>query len=43
MVRNAPDDELRGFDRELKAAIDEALKMLREGKWQYTTTESGSR
>jgi tricorn protease len=41
MVRNAPDDELRGFDRELKAAIDEALKMLREGKWQYTTTESG--
>ena len=25
-----------GFDRELKAAVDEALRMLREGKWQYT-------
>jgi tricorn protease len=38
MVENTPEDELRGFDRELKTAIDEALKMLREGKWQYTTT-----
>jgi tricorn protease len=36
-VENTPEDELRGFDRELKAAVDEALKMLREGRWQYTT------
>jgi len=41
MVENSPDDELRGFDRELKAALDEALKMLREGKWQYTTSSGG--
>jgi tricorn protease len=32
---NSPDDELNGFDRELKAAVDEALRMLREGRWQY--------
>jgi hypothetical protein len=25
------------FDRELKGAIDEALRMLKEGKYQYTT------
>jgi hypothetical protein len=25
----------------LKAAIDEAMKMLKEGKYQYTTTEQG--
>jgi tricorn protease len=36
-VENTPEDELRGFDRELKGAIDEALKMLKEGKYQYTT------
>jgi tricorn protease len=34
-VINTPEDELRGFDRELKAAVDEALKMLAEGLWQY--------
>jgi len=34
-VRNTPEDELKGFDRELKTAVDEALKMLKEGKWQY--------
>jgi hypothetical protein len=34
-VKNTPEDELKGFDRELKAAMDEALKMLKEGKWQY--------
>jgi tricorn protease len=34
---NSPDDELRGFDRELKAAVDEVMRMLREGRWQYTT------
>jgi hypothetical protein len=40
-AENTPDDELKGFDRELKAAIDEAMKMLKEGKYQYTTTEQG--
>jgi len=34
-VENTPEDELRGFDRELKTAIEEALRMLSEGKWQY--------
>jgi len=40
-VENTPEDELRGFDRELKAAVDEALRMLREGKWQYTADGRG--
>ena len=40
-VENSPEDELKGFDRELKTAIDEALKMLKEGKYQFTTTEAG--
>ena len=36
--------ELRRFDRELKAAVDEAMKMMKEGKWQYTTSDGqGSR
>ena len=30
---NTPEDELNGFDRELKAAVDEALRMLGEGSW----------
>ncbi|MBN1938833.1 MAG: PD40 domain-containing protein, partial [Candidatus Aminicenantes bacterium] len=34
-VKNSPQDELAGFDRELDAAIKEALKMLAEGVWQY--------
>jgi tricorn protease len=34
-VKNTPEDELRGFDRELKAAVDEALKMLKEKNWRY--------
>ena len=34
-VENTPEEELRNFDRELKTAIEEALKMLEEGKWQY--------
>jgi len=34
-VKNTPEDELKEFDRELKTAVDEALKMLKEGKWQY--------
>jgi tricorn protease len=40
-AENTPEDELKGFDRELKAAIDEALKMLKEGRYQYTTTDQG--
>jgi tricorn protease len=41
-ARNSPDDELRGFDRELKAAVDEALRMLREGRWQFIEPANGS-
>jgi tricorn protease len=37
-AENTPEDELKGFDRELKAAIDEAMKMLKEGKYQYITS-----
>jgi tricorn protease len=35
-AENTPDDELQGYDRELKAAVDEALRMLREGNWQFS-------
>ncbi len=34
-VWNTPEDELAGFDRELKAAVDEALRMLAAGLYQY--------
>jgi tricorn protease len=34
-VENTPEDELGGDDKELEAAIEEALKMLKEGRWQY--------
>jgi len=34
-AENTPEDELKGFDRELQAAIDEVLRMLKDGKWQY--------
>jgi tricorn protease len=34
-VRNMPEDELKGFDRELKTAVDEALKMLKEKVWRF--------
>ncbi|HSK10045.1 MAG TPA: S41 family peptidase [Vicinamibacterales bacterium] len=34
-VKNTPDDELKGYDRELKTAVDEALRMLKEKRWQY--------
>ena len=34
-AENTPDDELKGFDRELKAAVDEAMRMLKEGTWKY--------
>ena len=30
------EDELKGFDRELQAAVDEVMRMLKDGKWQYT-------
>jgi tricorn protease len=36
-VENTPEDELKGFDRELKTAVDEALRMLKAGRWQFTT------
>jgi len=38
-VVNTPDDEMRGFDRELKAACDEAMRMLRSGKYQFMTND----
>jgi hypothetical protein len=35
-AENTSEDELAGFDRELKAAVNEALRMLEEGgPWQY--------
>ncbi len=34
-VINSPADMLGGFDRELKASVDEAMRMLREQVWQY--------
>jgi tricorn protease len=37
---NSPEDELNGFDRELKAAVDEALRMLGTGLWQYDPARS---
>jgi tricorn protease len=39
MVENTPEDEVRRFDRELKTALDEAMKMLRDGTWQYASSE----
>lgn len=37
-VVNSPADMLRGFDRELKASVDEAMRMLRAQTWQYRPT-----
>jgi len=34
-VENTPEDELAGIDRELQAAVDEVMKMLKEGVYQY--------
>lgn len=34
-IENTPEDEMKGNDRELQAAIDEVLKMLKAGLWQY--------
>jgi hypothetical protein len=30
-VKNSPDDDAKGVDRELKVAIEEAMKMLKAG------------
>jgi tricorn protease len=40
-VENTPNDELAGFDRELAEAVDEALRMLSQGRWQYTSDPDG--
>jgi hypothetical protein len=40
-VRNDPTDELRGFDRELQAAVDEALRLLATGRWQFVNQQNG--
>jgi hypothetical protein len=34
-VENTPEDELAGRDRELQAAVDEVMRMLKDGRWQY--------
>ena len=34
-AENTPTDELNGFDRELKAAVDEALRLLAQGVFQH--------
>jgi tricorn protease len=34
-VENTPQDELDGYDRELKTAVDEALRMLAGGTYQF--------
>jgi tricorn protease len=34
-AENTPDDELAGFDRELEAAVNEALRMLAAGTYQF--------
>lgn len=34
-VVNSPADMLAGFDRELKASVDEAMRMLQAQVWQY--------
>jgi hypothetical protein len=36
-AENTPMDEVKKFDRELKAAIDEAMRMLAEAKKKLTT------
>ena len=39
-VRSSPEDELRGLDRELLTAVQEALKLLANGRWQHITTNN---
>jgi tricorn protease len=38
-VRSSPEDEIRGFDRELNTAVEEALRLLATGRWQHVTTD----
>jgi tricorn protease len=38
-VKNSPDDDAKGIDRELKAAIDEAMRMLKAGPKAQTTQQ----
>jgi tricorn protease len=38
-VRSSPQDEIRGFDRELNTAVEEALRLLATGRWQHVTTD----
>lgn len=40
-VKNSPMDELKHFDRELKTAIDEAMKMLKEQQNKAPTKVTG--
>jgi tricorn protease len=40
-VVNTPMDMLRGFDRELDEAVDEAMRMLSSRVWQYRQTTDG--
>jgi tricorn protease len=42
-VENTPEDELRGFDRELQAAVDEALRKLREEEAARAQGAAGGR
>ena len=39
-VKNTPMDELKKFDRELKTAIEEAVKMLKDGAPKKITSEN---
>jgi tricorn protease len=41
-VRNDPADELARHDRELAAAVEEALRLLAEGRWQYVDDQDGA-
>ena len=34
-VRHAPDEEVRREDRELRIAVEEALRLLETGQWRY--------
>jgi tricorn protease len=38
-VKNSPDDDAKGVDRELKVAIDEAMKMLKAGPKAQATQQ----
>ena len=41
-VRSSPEDEIRGFDRELHTAVQEALRLLATGRWMFTTDGNGA-